>query len=68
MFFLDTKFELAHRFSDFEWLAKLGYLADIFSHLNGLNLSLQGTAVNMFNVQNEVEATIKKTGAVSKAS
>jgi hypothetical protein len=27
-------FELAHRFSDFDRLAKLGYLDDIFSHLN----------------------------------
>ena len=32
VFFLDSKFELAHRFTDFEWLAKLAYLADIFSH------------------------------------
>lgn len=66
VFFLDTKFELAHRFSDFEWLAKLCYLANIFSHLNGLNHALQGTAVIMFNVQNKVEATIRKLALWAK--
>lgn len=60
VFFLDSKFELAHCFSDFEWLAKLGYLADIFSHLNALNLALQGSAVNMFKVQHKVEGAIRK--------
>lgn len=59
-FFIDSKFELADRLCDFEWLCKLAYLADIFSHLNGLNLALQGTAVTMFHVQNKIEATIKK--------
>ncbi len=66
VFFLDSKFELAHRFTDFEWLAKLAYLADIFSHLNGLNLALQGAAVNTFNVQNKVEATIRKLALWAK--
>ncbi|XP_062297923.1 zinc finger BED domain-containing protein 5-like [Scomber scombrus] len=60
LFFLNSKFELAHCFNDFEWLAKLAYLADIFSHLNSLNLALQGSAVSVFNVQHKVEATIRK--------
>ncbi|CAK6977302.1 zinc finger BED domain-containing protein 5-like [Scomber scombrus] len=60
LFFLNSKFELAHCFNDFEWLAKLAYLADIFSHLNSLNLALQGSAVSVFKVQHKVEATIRK--------
>jgi len=59
-FFTDSKFELADRLCDFNWLCKLAYLADIFSHLNVLNLALQGTAVTMFHEQNKIEATIKK--------
>ncbi len=59
-FFIVSKLELADRLCDFDWLCKLAYLAEIFSHLNGLNLALQGTAVTMFHVQNKIEATIKK--------
>uniref|UniRef100_A0AAR2KEL9 DUF4371 domain-containing protein n=1 Tax=Pygocentrus nattereri TaxID=42514 RepID=A0AAR2KEL9_PYGNA len=60
IFLLDSNFELSDRFTDFEWLAKLSYLSDIFTHLNGLNLSLQGKSVTAFHVQNKIEATIKK--------
>ncbi|XP_062294532.1 zinc finger BED domain-containing protein 5-like [Scomber scombrus] len=60
LFFLNSKFELAHCFNNFEWLAKLAYLADIFSHLNSLSLALQGSAVSVFKVQHKVEATIRK--------
>ncbi|CAL9694137.1 unnamed protein product [Knipowitschia caucasica] len=60
VFFVDVRFELAERFCDFEWLCKLAYLADIFGYLNGLNLSLQGKTVTVFQVQNKIDATIKK--------
>lgn len=59
-FFVDSRFELLDRFCDFEWLCKLAYLANIFSYLNELNLSLQGKAVTMFHVHSKIEATIKK--------
>lgn len=59
-FFVDSRFELSDRFCDFEWLCKLAYLADIFSYLNGLNLSLQGKAVTIFHVHGKIEATIRK--------
>lgn len=42
------------------WLIKLAYLADIFSSLNTLNLTLQGKDVHKFFVQDKVDATIKK--------
>ena len=59
-FFLDSRFDLSDRFGDFEWICKLTYLADIFGYLNGLNLSLQGKAVNTFHVHSKIEATIRK--------
>ncbi|XP_028314934.1 zinc finger BED domain-containing protein 5 [Gouania willdenowi] len=60
VFFVDKTFELSDRFCDFVWLSTLAYLADIFEHLNGLNLSLQGKSVTVFQVQNKIEASIKK--------
>uniref|UniRef100_A0A8C3RXN0 Uncharacterized protein n=1 Tax=Chelydra serpentina TaxID=8475 RepID=A0A8C3RXN0_CHESE len=38
----------------------LAYLADIFSRINDLNLSLQGLNIIVFNVQERVESLIKK--------
>ncbi|XP_046684915.1 zinc finger BED domain-containing protein 5-like [Homalodisca vitripennis] len=46
--------------NDETWLIKLSYLADIFSSLNILNLTLQGEDVHRFFVQDKVDATIKK--------
>ena len=41
-FLKEQKHELSDQFSDNEWIAKLLFLADFFSHLNQLNTSLQG--------------------------
>uniref|UniRef100_K7FJU0 BED-type domain-containing protein n=1 Tax=Pelodiscus sinensis TaxID=13735 RepID=K7FJU0_PELSI len=60
IFEMDIKFELAHCFHDFNWLAILAYLADVFGHLNGLNLNLQEKAVTHFQVQDKIETMIKK--------
>uniref|UniRef100_A0A3P9IWW1 DUF4371 domain-containing protein n=1 Tax=Oryzias latipes TaxID=8090 RepID=A0A3P9IWW1_ORYLA len=49
--------ELYDRMHDFQWLAKLPYLADIFSTLNTLNVALQGKTVTIFNVQDKIKAT-----------
>jgi hypothetical protein len=38
----------------------LAYMADIFTHLNALNLSMQGGAITIFDVENKIEAMIKK--------
>lgn len=34
--------EKATRFADLNWVVRLSYMADVFAHLNQLNLSLQG--------------------------
>lgn len=57
MLFLHPSDEQYDRVHDFQWLAKLTYLADIFSTLNNLNVALQGKTVTTFNVQDKVQAT-----------
>lgn len=46
--------------NDDTWLIKLSYLADIFSSLNILNLTLQGEDGHRFFLQDKVDSTIKK--------
>ncbi|XP_057355968.1 zinc finger MYM-type protein 6 isoform X3 [Manis pentadactyla] len=47
--------DLAKYFLDEEWVAKLAYLSDIFSLVNELNLSLQGTMTTLFNLYNKMD-------------
>ncbi|GBL87835.1 Zinc finger BED domain-containing protein 5 [Araneus ventricosus] len=46
--------------TDENWLKRLAYLANIFSALNVLNLTLQGKAVHKCFVKDKVEAIIMK--------
>ncbi|GBM03956.1 Zinc finger BED domain-containing protein 5 [Araneus ventricosus] len=46
--------------TDKNWLKRLAYLADIFSALSVLNLTLQGNDIRRFFVQDKVEAMIMK--------
>lgn len=46
--------------TDDEWLAKLSYLADVFTILNELNLSLQGPREDMFTLRDKMNAFRKK--------
>ena len=58
--FMHQNEELYNQIHDFQWLAKLAYLADIFTFLNTLNLALQGTAVTIFTVQDKIKAARTK--------
>ncbi|XP_059362102.1 zinc finger BED domain-containing protein 5 [Carassius carassius] len=60
MFLQDTNFPLSDIFEDTVWLSQLAYLSDIFSHLNELNLGLQGLSINVFDVQDKINALLKK--------
>jgi hypothetical protein len=62
VFFIDlgSPFALTVRLNDYSWLAVLAYMADIFTHLNTLNLSMQGGGITIFNVEDKIEAMIKK--------
>ncbi|XDV45146.1 hypothetical protein PO909_013286 [Leuciscus waleckii] len=59
-FFVHNPFHLSLCLQDDIWLQKLAYLADIFSTLNELNLSLQGLSSTIFNTQDKVKALIKE--------
>lgn len=45
---------------DDKWKIKLAYLADIFGHLNELNLQIQGKGMNCFIFMNKIDAFKKK--------
>lgn len=47
---------LAAHFSSTEWVVKLAYMCDIFSLLNGLNLSLQGRTTTVLESADKVAA------------
>ncbi|XP_003471114.2 zinc finger MYM-type protein 6 isoform X1 [Cavia porcellus] len=59
--FLNQKHsDLAKYFHDEEWIAKLAYLGDIFSLINELNSSLQGTMTTFFSLHNKIDVFKKK--------
>lgn len=60
MFLKDKFFPLSDVFKDTVWLSQLAYLSDIFSHLNELNMGLQGLSINVFDVQDKINAMLKK--------
>ena len=64
--FSDHNFHLSEHLHDEEFLTREGYLADIFSRLNELNLGLQGVSANIFNVRDKVKDIIKKVEPLVK--
>src|SRR5690606_598530 len=48
VFSAERNLELFENFRHIDWLQRLAYLADIFSKLNQVNISLQGKTTNMF--------------------
>ncbi len=50
----------ADLFADIDWRAKLAYLADIFGHLNVINVSLQGPAVALLGATHKLCAFREK--------
>lgn len=54
------KFILREKLNEFSWLCKISYLADLFTHLNVLNLKLRGPDTNIFVVEDKIEAMIEK--------
>uniref|UniRef100_UPI003590248B protein FAM200C-like n=1 Tax=Myxine glutinosa TaxID=7769 RepID=UPI003590248B len=51
---------LANSFEDEHFIVSLGYLADIFSHLNDLNMSMQGRDVDIIQARGKLVAFTKK--------
>ncbi|KAK9517295.1 hypothetical protein VZT92_025178 [Zoarces viviparus] len=59
-FLIEHRSPRATLFQDTDWLAKLCYLADIFSKLNELNVSLQGKETSILNMYDKVGGFMKK--------
>ena len=55
-FLKEQKHELVDRFRNDEWIAKLLFLADVFSHVNQLNSSMQGKEKLFFDVLESIDA------------
>ena len=55
-FLKEQNHELADRFRDDEWIAKLLFLADLFSHVNQLNSSMQEKEKLLFDVLESIDA------------
>ena len=60
LFLIDIISPFQNLFCDDVWLSKLAYLADIFRFLNELNLSLQGATVDIFQVSDKINSTVRK--------
>uniref|UniRef100_A0AAV2MMX3 Transposase n=1 Tax=Knipowitschia caucasica TaxID=637954 RepID=A0AAV2MMX3_KNICA len=60
VFLKEHQHSLAVVFEDAEWVARLAYLADVFSKLNELNLSLQGKESHILNMYDKVKGFTKK--------
>ncbi|KAE8287511.1 Zinc finger MYM-type protein 6 [Larimichthys crocea] len=59
-FFKEQLHPLAAVFEDDNWVARLGYLAHVFTKLNELNLSLQGKDSHILRMYEKVEGFTKK--------
>jgi hypothetical protein len=58
--FIKEPFNLTRCAENDVWFQSLIYLADIFSIINELNLSLHGLIISVFSVQGKIESTMKK--------
>ncbi|XP_064117710.1 protein FAM200C-like [Macrobrachium nipponense] len=60
IFLQEYQSDFAENFEDEIFILSLSYLADIFGHLNDLNLSMQGMFANNIDCTEKVEAFKKK--------
>ena len=56
----DKQFPLSNLFLNSKWLSQLAYMSDIFPRLNDLNLGLQGLSITVFDVNDKINAMLKK--------
>ena len=60
LFLVDIISPFQNLFWEDVWLSKLAYLVDVFRFLNDLNLSLQGATVDIFQVSDKINSTVRK--------
>ena len=59
-YFKESKFHISDRLKNVEWLLKLAYLADSFSKLNEICISLQGKELSIFQAQDKMISVSRK--------
>lgn len=59
VFLTEHLYPLAVVFEDAKWVGRLAYLADVFTKLNDLNLSLQGKESHILKMYDKVKGFIK---------
>lgn len=59
-FLRDKESTLLLHFTDTSFVLSLAYLADIFSHLNSLNISLQGRGINILDAEEKTTSFQEK--------
>ncbi|KAK4311012.1 hypothetical protein Pmani_017467 [Petrolisthes manimaculis] len=52
--------DIADHFENREFILSLAYLADVFKHLNELNISIQGTGMNMITAREKLSSFTQK--------
>ena len=60
LFLIDINSPFQNLFCHDVWLSKLAYLVDVFRFLNELNLSLQGVTIDIFQVSDKINSTVRK--------
>ena len=60
IFFREYQSNFADKFEDEVFILSLSYLADIFSHLNDLNMFMQGMSANHVLCTEKIKAFMKK--------
>ena len=60
LLFCEKSSDLCKIFESREFVILLAFLADIFSHLNDLNIKMQGTGVIIINTGEEINAFVQK--------
>uniref|UniRef100_K7FVN9 HAT C-terminal dimerisation domain-containing protein n=1 Tax=Pelodiscus sinensis TaxID=13735 RepID=K7FVN9_PELSI len=61
-YLMDHKFQLSDCLTDFLWLSRVAYLADIFTKLNEVNLSLQGKRKTILSLSRKLQFWISSVG------
>jgi len=59
-FLIERQSSLSKHFDSIEFVHGLAYLTDIFSHLNELNISIQGKEVTIMDVSEKINAFVSK--------
>ena len=61
-----NKHELYKHLEDDRWIAKLAYMADVFEHINELNIKMQGISENILTCSDKLHGLPTKIATLAK--